>query len=63
MYYSGRPVSARLQLIGSSVDLLGILREPFALLPLGFLIVIIGTVMAVTRLVRRKRHSAQSRIR
>jgi len=45
--------------IGSNVDSEGVLHEPFALLPLGFLLLIVGIIMVVAGLVRRKRHSRQ----
>ncbi|BBM02568.1 DUF3955 domain-containing protein [Microbulbifer sp. GL-2] len=47
------------RLIGSNVDSDGTLHEPFALLPLGFLLLIVGIIMAVTGLVRRKRHNTR----
>ncbi|MFA0813204.1 DUF3955 domain-containing protein [Microbulbifer epialgicus] len=51
------------RLIGSSVDSEGILHEPFALLPLGFLLLITGIAMIIIGLVRRKRHKDNTRIR
>ncbi|MFA0789754.1 DUF3955 domain-containing protein [Microbulbifer echini] len=50
-------------LIGSSIDSEGILREPFALLPLGLLILLSGAVITVIGIVRRKHRQVNSRIR
>lgn len=42
------------QLIGSSVDADGTLREPFGLLPVGFSLLFAGAVTTLAALVRRK---------
>ena len=51
-------------LIGSSVDEQGILREPFALIPIGWLFLFVGVgagvLLAVTVLVTRHRTGASS---
>jgi hypothetical protein len=45
---------AAFQLIGSSIDANGILREPFGMLPIGFALLIAGAITTLTGLVRRK---------
>lgn len=41
------------RLMGSSFDADGFLREPFALLPIGFLLVVIGCVTALIGWIKR----------
>lgn len=44
---------AAFRLIGSSVDAQGVLQEPFALLPLGFLLACMGAVALLVDAVRQ----------
>ena len=44
---------AAFRIIGSSVDENGMLHEPFALLPIGFLLLVAGALFAVVSLLRR----------
>ncbi|MNV68980.1 hypothetical protein D3C71_1618580 [compost metagenome] len=48
------------RLMGSSIDADGFLREPFALLPIGFLLVVVGCVTALIGWIKRR---VQSRSR
>lgn len=48
------------RLVGSSIDADGILRELFALLPIGFLLVLVGCVTALIGWIKRR---VQSRSR
>jgi hypothetical protein len=40
------------QLIGSSVDQNGFVQEPFALIPIGWLFIIVGAIIAAAYLIR-----------
>lgn len=42
------------RLVGSSIDADGFLREPFALLPIGFLLVLVGCVTALIGWIKRR---------
>lgn len=48
--------------LGSTVDPDGVLREPFALLPVGFALLAIGVVLIAAAVVKkaRDRHSART---
>ena len=41
-------------LIGSTVDAQGVLHEPFGLLPIGFLLMILGALIYIYQLTKRK---------
>ena len=41
-------------LIGSTVDAQGVLHEPFALLPIGFLLIALGALSYIFQLVKNK---------
>ncbi|MDF2275793.1 DUF3955 domain-containing protein [Aeromonas caviae] len=46
-------------LLGSTLDAQGFLHEPFALLPLGYLLLFTGMVLTVIPLLRKGRTRAQ----
>ncbi|MGY3903178.1 DUF3955 domain-containing protein [Aeromonas lusitana] len=47
-------------LIGSTLDEEGFLHEPFALLPLGYLLLLMGAVLALVGVIRARRRQAPS---
>ena len=44
-------------IIGSTVDANGILHEPFFLLPLGYLLILLGIIFSLIYLIRNKKTS------
>ncbi|MEG0006739.1 MAG: DUF3955 domain-containing protein [Aeromonas sp.] len=47
-------------LIGSTLDEEGLLHEPFALLPLGYLLLLTGAALALVGVIRARRRQAPS---
>ena len=41
-------------LIGSTVDAQGVLHEPFGLLPIGFLLIVLGALIYIYQLAKNK---------